>query len=283
MDFQGLLAESLDAMLRNREDSSTNTSNSRRTRRRPRNTNNTSGTSNSTNNTNNNNSSFLDPITSVHITAVPIPSTTSPTQATTTTSPIPATILDDMKTFSSIPTLYHPSPIQSYQNQNQQFQNSQQQHQSTSQQFQNPLQPLEFDYIGEQPATISTRRFIISSSTSDALDDILRSALFQQQQQPQSQFQQHTNHQQQQQQSYFNFMPTTTMAVTQGLNLIKMADLPVRLVKPHEKVELCPICHESFQIDPFVNELPCGHVFHMDCIMKWLKDQNTCPFCRYKL
>lgn len=268
MDFRGLLAESLDG---------TNAPNSRRTRRRPRNNNNTSGTTTSTNHAN---TSLLDPITSVHITTTPLTSSNTPVN------------LEDIKSssFSSLFSQFRNEPFQNQQHsQNQPFQNQQQsqnqsQFQNQNQPFQAPLQPLEFDYIGEQPATISARRFIISSSTSDALDDILRSALFQNP----PQFQNHANLQQphqQQQQSYqhFNFMPTTTTPVTQGINLIKLADLPVRLVKTHEKAELCPICHESFQVDPFVNELPCGHVFHMDCIMKWLKDQNTCPFCRYKL
>ncbi|KAG8859971.1 hypothetical protein FRB91_005569 [Serendipita sp. 411] len=29
--------------------------------------------------------------------------------------------------------------------------------------------------------------------------------------------------------------------------------------------------------------LPCGHPFHDDCIIKWLKSSGTCPVCRYAL
>ncbi|KAF2450518.1 RING/U-box [Karstenula rhodostoma CBS 690.94] len=27
----------------------------------------------------------------------------------------------------------------------------------------------------------------------------------------------------------------------------------------------------------------CGHVFHSGCILEWMKESNTCPFCRRKV
>ncbi|KAG8380386.1 hypothetical protein BUALT_Bualt06G0010000 [Buddleja alternifolia] len=47
----------------------------------------------------------------------------------------------------------------------------------------------------------------------------------------------------------------------------------------------CSICKEDFETaDIFVtiNEVPCGHCFHKDCIVEWLHQSNTCPLCRYK-
>ena len=39
----------------------------------------------------------------------------------------------------------------------------------------------------------------------------------------------------------------------------------------------CPICLKSFEQDEVVNNLPCKHRFHSDCIKQWLK-----KVCRIK-
>lgn len=56
----------------------------------------------------------------------------------------------------------------------------------------------------------------------------------------------------------------------------------------HMKVEgsigECAICQEDFQIGETFIPLPCNethpHKFHKECIMPWLRNNNTCPTCR---
>lgn len=40
----------------------------------------------------------------------------------------------------------------------------------------------------------------------------------------------------------------------------------------------CTICLET--TNDMQQRLPCGHIFHYDCIMEWLHANPTCPLCR---
>lgn len=42
----------------------------------------------------------------------------------------------------------------------------------------------------------------------------------------------------------------------------------------------CAICMEECEDG---KEIPCGHVFHDECISSWLGVQNSCPLCRNRL
>lgn len=43
----------------------------------------------------------------------------------------------------------------------------------------------------------------------------------------------------------------------------------------------CPICLEvQFE---YLRQMPCGHVYHNDCLVPWLRQQRTCPKCRREL
>ncbi|EFC44897.1 hypothetical protein NAEGRDRAFT_5673, partial [Naegleria gruberi] len=45
----------------------------------------------------------------------------------------------------------------------------------------------------------------------------------------------------------------------------------------------CAVCICDFEECDELIRLPCGHVFHKDCVSTWLNEHNTCPTCRYEL
>lgn len=42
----------------------------------------------------------------------------------------------------------------------------------------------------------------------------------------------------------------------------------------------CTVCMEDFALKESVRQLPCGHLYHNDCIVPWLEMHRTCPICR---
>jgi len=45
--------------------------------------------------------------------------------------------------------------------------------------------------------------------------------------------------------------------------------------------DCCPVCLNSYAASELVIELPCAHVFHEQCIARWLQQEPSCPQCRY--
>lgn len=44
--------------------------------------------------------------------------------------------------------------------------------------------------------------------------------------------------------------------------------------------DCCPICLDDYDSDQLYRELPCGHVFHQDCVDSWLTKRVSCPVCK---
>ena len=45
----------------------------------------------------------------------------------------------------------------------------------------------------------------------------------------------------------------------------------------------CMICLEEFSIGVETMLMPCGHLYHGECIVKWLETSHVCPLCRYEM
>ena len=56
--------------------------------------------------------------------------------------------------------------------------------------------------------------------------------------------------------------------------------------KKSEKIynnKSCSICLEKINNNDIKNAtLECGHIFHSDCILKWIENKSNCPICRAK-
>ena len=46
----------------------------------------------------------------------------------------------------------------------------------------------------------------------------------------------------------------------------------------------CSVCLEAYKVEESVTTTPCGHKFHLDCLLQWIdEDKITCPLCRANL
>jgi len=85
-------------------------------------------------------------------------------------------------------------------------------------------------------------------------------------------------------------IPTVMVKREHGAQLLsKLTDgnfdeeigLEVKIVAGAKNV-VCPICFEEIE-NAVCTQLPCLHVYHSECIEKWLGMRSTCPTCRYQL
>ena len=53
--------------------------------------------------------------------------------------------------------------------------------------------------------------------------------------------------------------------------------------KLSEDKKRCSICLENFKNGDDSIILPCIHIFHSDCIKKWMKTNGICPICKSKI
>jgi len=58
--------------------------------------------------------------------------------------------------------------------------------------------------------------------------------------------------------------------------------LPVSIIKNVDTIKFptCSICITDFGMGDAVKILPCSHLFHVECIDRWLAEKLQCPTCR---
>jgi Ring finger domain len=68
-----------------------------------------------------------------------------------------------------------------------------------------------------------------------------------------------------------------------------ISSLPSARVYPFDKERLensnveCSVCMEQLSDGVAISRMPCGHVFHINCIVAWLGQSCACPECRYEI
>lgn len=53
--------------------------------------------------------------------------------------------------------------------------------------------------------------------------------------------------------------------------------------KVSEEELTCSVCLEQVNEGEIIRSLPCLHQFHANCIDPWLRQQGTCPVCKFKV
>ncbi|XP_021910516.1 E3 ubiquitin-protein ligase SDIR1 [Carica papaya] len=53
-------------------------------------------------------------------------------------------------------------------------------------------------------------------------------------------------------------------------------------MKSAEDELTCSVCLEQVNVGELVRSLPCLHQFHANCIDPWLRQQGTCPVCKFR-
>ncbi|KAK8478205.1 hypothetical protein V6N13_121981 [Hibiscus sabdariffa] len=56
----------------------------------------------------------------------------------------------------------------------------------------------------------------------------------------------------------------------------------ISIKKGSEDELTCSVCLEQVNAGDFIRSLPCLHRFHANCIDPWLRQQGTCPVCKFR-
>ena len=71
-------------------------------------------------------------------------------------------------------------------------------------------------------------------------------------------------------------------ASERAINNLKKIEVNENNINNYKNIT-CNICLDNFEIGNLLRILECNHEFHENCIITWLKSNNTCPVCRHEL
>ena len=67
--------------------------------------------------------------------------------------------------------------------------------------------------------------------------------------------------------------------------ILELNEFQYKHIKKYSKIKekKCSICLFKYKKPDIIKEFPCNHVFHKNCILKWLEKSNICPLCKYDI
>ncbi|XP_051140644.1 uncharacterized protein LOC127258047 [Andrographis paniculata] len=75
--------------------------------------------------------------------------------------------------------------------------------------------------------------------------------------------------------------------VTNGAGMVPAKESSIEMLRRVANLgnseEICTVCLKEMTGECEALAMPCGHVFHEDCIKEWLGISHYCPLCRHEL
>ena len=71
--------------------------------------------------------------------------------------------------------------------------------------------------------------------------------------------------------------------VEQILNLIPNSKITEKSKSTNNNNDKCMICLSNFKKGDKESTLPCLHMFHSNCIKRWIFQKSSCPICKYDI
>jgi hypothetical protein len=70
-----------------------------------------------------------------------------------------------------------------------------------------------------------------------------------------------------------------------GMKVTRGMEGHLSILRKHSvrQTEECAICLGVVESGESVYDVPCGHIFHEQCLEEWLNSNANCPACRYNI